>query len=103
MGHYVEALLIRKQHPEYSESQVALAYNGVLSGGYYQVFKQVHQKMQDNGFKGTLWDMQKSISGYAKQDFSEAGAEAIADVFSNGKNASEASRLFVQILQEHLK
>ncbi len=59
------------------------------------------------GHEGSLEDFQASISGYARGlqadggiSYSETVAEAVADVYLNGEQAADASRLIVEIFLE---
>lgn len=53
--------------------------------------------------KTTSSKLMASISGYAKQSYDEAIAEAFADVYCNGRKASRASRTVVSVLNGRLK
>lgn len=48
-------------------------------------------------------DMAGHISGYARSNYGETIAEASADVFCNGKNASKASQAIMAEIKEILK
>lgn len=43
------------------------------------------------------------ISGYAKQSYAEAVAEAVSDVYCNGKKARSESRAIVDVMNKYLK
>lgn len=43
------------------------------------------------------------ISGYAKQSYAEAVAEAVSDVYCNGKKARSESRAIVNVMNKYLK
>ena len=47
--------------------------------------------------------MASKISGYAKQSNAEAIAEAVADVYCNGKKARSESRAIVNVMNKYLK
>ena len=44
-------------------------------------------------------DFAKTISGYAKESYAECIAEAVADVYCNGKNAARASRAIMDVMK----
>ena len=52
--------------------------------------------------KGSV-SMAKKISGYAGHSNAECIAEAVADVYCNGRNASAESRAVVRVLNDILK
>jgi hypothetical protein len=101
IGHHLEMMVLRKMYPGKIKGELVTKW---LNGdGFKNVFTQVHQKLQAQGYSGNEESMMWQISGYAKYNWSEAGAEAVADVFSNGKNASNVSQMFVETLLENLK
>ena len=101
LGHHLEVMVLKKMYPGEIKGKIAERWN--KCEGFESVFKQVYQKLQAQGYSGNEKSMMWQISDYAKQDWSEAGAEAIGDVFSNGKNASNISQMFVETLLENLK
>lgn len=59
---------------------------------------------KEYGYEGDMKDFQASISGYARGiqadggiSYSETVAEAVADVYLNGEQAADASRLIVKV------
>ena len=55
------------------------------------------------GHKGKLADMASKISGYAKESARECIAEAFADVYCNGKKATNESQAIVNTMNKYLK
>ena len=55
------------------------------------------------GHKGKLASMAGKISGYAKESARECIAEAVADVYCNGKNAHKESQAIVNVMNKYLK
>lgn len=63
--------------------------------------------VKEYGHEGSIEDFQASISEYARGiqtdggiSYSETVAEAVADVYLNGEQAADASRLIVEILSD---
>ena len=100
LGHYISALYLKKMNPYFNSLQMEVNY-GVVT--YRDLWVGVYKQMGKNGYTGSIISMFKNISKYATRTWEEGGAEAIADVFSNGDNANEASKLFVDALQQELK
>ena len=55
------------------------------------------------GHKGKLASMASKISGYAKESARECIAEAVADVYCNGKKATKESQAIVNVMNKYLK
>lgn len=55
------------------------------------------------GHKGKLVNMASKISGYAKESARECIAEAFADVYCNGKKATNESQAIVNVMNKYLK
>ena len=99
LGHYVEGLLLKKQNPAASNAVINMLYS--YDAGFKDVFASVKADMVGKGWNGHDSDLLGQVSLYGKKfGWSEAGADAIADVMKNGKNASEVSRLFVNYLNK---
>ena len=58
---------------------------------------------KQSGYTGKLANMASKISGYAKTSARECIAEAVADVYCNGKSATKESQSIVSILNKYLK
>lgn len=63
----------------------------------------VKEAQKQVGHKGKLADMAGKISGYAKESASECIAEAVADVYCNGKKAQKESQAIVNVMNKYLK
>lgn len=55
------------------------------------------------GHRGKLASMASKISGYAKESARECIAEAVADVYCNGKKATKESQAIVNVMNKYLK
>ena len=62
----------------------------------------VDRAMSKMGYKGSI-KMAAKISGYAKESYAECVAEAVADVFCNGRKATAESRAIVNELNKILR
>ena len=83
------------------KAAVKLGFNGV--NGMDAASKVVVERaMAKTNYKGSM-KMAGKISGYAKKSNAECVAEAVADVYCNGKNASAESRAIVKELRSILK
>lgn len=63
----------------------------------------VKKASKATGYKNATKEFSAKISGYAKQSYAEAVAEAFADVYCNGKKASRESRAVVSELNKYFK
>lgn len=61
----------------------------------------VEEARQRLGYKRSI-DVSRKISGYARETQAETIAEAFADVYCNGSNASKESRTIVNVLNRHM-
>lgn len=61
----------------------------------------VKQASKNAGYKNKTKQFTSKISGYAKQSYAEAVAEAFADVYCNGNKASKESRAVVSELNKY--
>lgn len=68
--------------------------------GAEAILKEAQKKV---GHTGKLADMASKISGYAKTKPREAIAEAVADVYCNGKRATKESQAIVSVMNNYLK
>ena len=62
----------------------------------------VNEARKQTKHRGVV-QMASKISGYAKQSNAEAIAEAVADVYCNGKKARSESRAIVNVMNKYLK
>lgn len=63
----------------------------------------VKQASKKAGYGNQTRKFISKISGYAKQDYAEAVAEAFADVYCNGKKARKESSAIVDVLNSYFK
>ena len=62
----------------------------------------VNEARKDTKFRGVV-QMANSISRYASTTNAEAIAEAVSDVYCNGKKAAQASKAIVNVIDKYLK
>lgn len=62
----------------------------------------VNEARKQTSHRGVV-QMASKISGYAKHSNAEAIAEAVADVYCNGKKAKSESRAIVNVMNKYLK
>ena len=102
IGHYIEGLMLQKMNPGASDKEIVDLYK--KDAGFTPLFKEVMTVMHSKGFTGTEKELCGMISKYGEVGgFSEAGAEAIADVYTNSNNAEMVSKVFVEVLEKKLR
>ena len=98
LGHKLELIFLQKVYPKVTDSKLRAMFQ--THEGFTYISKVMYQKLLNKGYNGHAVEMMKAVSGYAKKNWSEFGAEAIGDVYSNGSKASPVSQLFVLTLLE---
>lgn len=63
--------------------------------------KIVNDAYQNGGFKGGTKYFASKISGYAKENYAECIAEAVADVYCNGSKAKKQSKAIMTELRKY--
>ncbi|MCR4718670.1 MAG: hypothetical protein K5768_03465 [Firmicutes bacterium] len=98
LGHKLELIFLQKVYPKVTDRQLKALFQ--THEGFTYISKVMYQKLYNKGYRGHATEMMKAVSGYAKKNWAEFGAEAIGDVYSNGSKASSVSQLFVLTLLE---
>jgi len=97
-GHLLELTLIRNENPNLPVEDI---YNLYKKGGYADdIVSMAYQRI---GTGRTLKELRSEISGYSLKDCSETIAEAVADYYMNGYNASILSRQIVKVLERRME
>lgn len=73
--------------------------SGELHGAASKIVGEANKKGKFGGTK----KLAKSISGYAMENYAETVAEAVSDVYCNGRKAKSASRAIVDVINGYLK